>query len=220
MSKIKHLLFDCDGVLVDTEYIAAIKMTHALQGLGVDFSVEYYLQNLSGTTFSSIVHRYNKNSLSEDEVHRFINRVEDEVAAEVKLIDGVNELLGNLPYAKSVVSNSSTCTVENVLKVTGITDHFSPKIFSSELVSQPKPAPDIYRLAIKSLGYDAAEIVVIEDSISGAKAALAAGLKVIGFTGGSHILPGHDQKLLALGVTQVASSMVELGAILAIVTQE
>ena len=213
MSKIKHLLFDCDGVLVDTEYIAAIKMTQALNNLGVDISVDYYLQNLSGTTFSSIVHRYFKNSLSSSEVLRIINKVEDEVAAEVELIDGVNELLTSLPMSKSVVSNSSIRTVEHALTVTGIRKHFLPKIFSSELVKEPKPAPDIYRLAIDSLGYSASEIMVVEDSLSGAKAAISAGLTVVGFVGASHIQSGHRQKLMDLGVSQLAERMIDLRTI-------
>jgi HAD superfamily hydrolase (TIGR01509 family) len=215
MSEVKHLLFDCDGVLVDTEFTAAIKMTQALNNLSVDLSVDYYLQNLSGTTFSSIVHRYLNNSLSEFEVLQIINKVEDEVAAEVKLIDGVADLLVGLPVSKSVVSNSSVRTVERALETTGIKRYFSSKIFSSELVKQPKPAPDIYLLAINSLGYSASEIIVVEDSISGAKAALTAGLRVIGFVGASHIQPGHGQRLLDLGVSQIAESMIELQTILA-----
>jgi len=215
MSKVEHLLFDCDGVLVDTEFTAAIKMTQTLNNLGVDLSVDYYLQNLSGTTFSSIVHRYFNNSLPEFEVLQIIHKVEDEVAAEVKLIEGVTDLLIGLPMSKSVVSNSSVRTVEHALDTTGIKRYFSSKIFSSELVKQPKPAPDIYQLAINSLGYKAAEIIVVEDSISGAKAALSAGLRVIGFVGASHIQPGHGQRLLDLGVSQIAGSMIELQIILA-----
>ena len=214
MNKIKHLLFDCDGVLVDTEYTAAIKMTQALNNLGKSVSVEYFLQNLSGTTFSSIVHYYFNNSLSPSEVLALINRVEDEVAAEVKLIDGVNDLLNSLPLSKSVVSNSSMRTVIHALDVTGIKNHFASKIFSAEFVAQPKPAPDIYLQAIDSLGLSTSEILVVEDSTSGVKAAIAAGLEVIGFIGASHILPGHGDSLLDLGAKHTAASMAELGVIL------
>ena len=213
MNKIRHLLFDCDGVLVDTEYTAAIKMTQALNNLGINISVEYYLQNHSGTTFSSIVQQYFNNTLSQSEVLKIINKVEDEVAAEVKLIDGVSELLISLKVNKSVVSNSSVRTVEHALDVTGIKRYFSTKIFSSEHVSHPKPAADIYMLAISTLGYEKSEIMVVEDSISGAKAALSAGLEVIGFMGGSHIQPGHRQFLMDLGVSKIAINMSELGKI-------
>jgi HAD superfamily hydrolase (TIGR01509 family) len=214
MNKIKHLLFDCDGVLVDTEYTAAIKMTKALNNLGADVSVNYYLQNFSGSTFSSVVQHYFENSFSYSEVLEIINRVEDEVTAEVKLISGVEELLISLPINKSVVSNSSVRTVEQALSITGISSHFSSKIFSSELVKRPKPEPDIYQSAITSLGFNVEEIIVIEDSINGARAALSAGLTVIGFIGGSHILPGHGQQLIDIGVTEIAKSMEELGEII------
>ena len=213
MSKVKHLLFDCDGVLVDTEYVAAIKMTQALRNLDVDISVDYYLKNLSGTTFSSIVYHY-FNNLTEVEVFKIIDKVEAQVAAEVKLIDGVDLMLSNLSIRKSVVSNSSLKTVRHALQVVGIAHYFSSKIYSSELVSQPKPAPDIYQYACESIGCMPSEILVVEDSISGTKAALAAGLRVIGFVGASHILPGHDQQLLELGVHSIASSPKEIESII------
>ena len=214
MNEIKHLLFDCDGVLVDTEYTAAIKMTQALNNLGADVSVKYYLQNFSGSTFSNVFQSYFENSFSHSEVLEIINRVEDEVTAEVRLIEGVEELLISLPINKSVVSNSSVRTVEQALNVTGISSHFSSKIFSSELVKHPKPAPDIYQSAINSLGFNVEEIIVIEDSIYGARAALSAGLTVIGFIGGSHILPGHGQQLMDIGVSEIAESMKKLGEII------
>jgi len=219
MSKIRHLLFDCDGVLVDTEYVAAVKMTRALQNLDVDISVDYYLKNFSGTTFSSIVRHY-FSDLSEEEVFKIVDGVEDQVAAETKLIEGVDKMLDKLYIDKSVVSNSSLKTVKNALKVVGIADYFSAKVYSSELVAHPKPAPDIYLYACKSIGVEPSEILVIEDSISGAKAALAAGLQVIGFVGGSHILPGHDQKLLALGVDAITNNTQELQSIIQTLIKE
>jgi HAD superfamily hydrolase (TIGR01509 family) len=214
MSKITHLLFDCDGVLVDTEYLAAVKMTRALQHLGIDISCTYYLQNLSGTTFSSIVYHYLGDALSGAEVLTLVNRVEAEVAAEVRPVAGVKELLAGLPQHKSVVSNSAVSTVKHALKVAGIDQYFSVDIFSSELVSKPKPAPDVYQLAINTLACEPAAVIVVEDSLSGVKAAMSAGLHVIGFAGASHILPGHQQKLFDLGVKNVANNMQELGTLL------
>ena len=215
MSNLKHLLFDCDGVLVDTEFVAAVKMTKALNDLGVDLSVDYYLRELSGGTFSSIVHRYLNNSLTDSEVLILVNRVENQVAKEVKIVDGVSELLIHLTVPKSVVSNSSIRIVRHSLDTTGIASQFSKEIFSSELVARPKPSPDIYQLAIDNLDYKTSEILVIEDSLSGVEAARLAGLAVIGFTGASHILPGHEEKLLSLGAAHVASSMEEVGFIIA-----
>ena len=210
MSSINHLLFDCDGVLVDTEYVAAIKMTAALQNLGADITVDYYLQHLSGSTFSSIVQRYLPGALTEAEALNLINDVEDQVSAEVKPISGVTAMLAALSPAKSVVSNSSARTVKHALKATGIDGFFGQHIFSSEYVARPKPAPDVYLQAMATLALPASEILVVEDSLSGARAALAAGLRVVGFTGASHILPGHEKQLRELGVRAVARNMPEL----------
>jgi len=209
VSSVKHIIFDCDGVLVDTEYVAAIHMTRALNELGVNITVDYYLQNFSGSTFSSIINKYFNKSETQFETSKIISEVEDKVAAEVKLIAGVRVLLENIEQAKSVVSNSSLKTVEDALSATGIRAHFG-SIYSSEFVNKPKPAADVYLFALKSLGLKASDVLVIEDSISGVKATLSAGLTVIGFTGGSHILPGHQQKLLDLGVLKVCGSMIDL----------
>jgi len=220
MSRIKHLLFDCDGVLVDTEYTAAVKMSEALQKLGIDISVDYYLKTFSGTTFSSIVKNYFANTINESEVIALVNKVEEQVTAEVKLIHGVEPMLASIDVAKSVVSNSSMRTVTQVITATSIQRYFAAEIFSSELVDDPKPAPDVYNLAIDTLGYATTELLVVEDSLSGATAALAAGLEVIGFVGGSHILPGHGQQLLNLGVKQLADNMADLASILKLKLKE
>ena len=210
MGKIKHVLFDCDGVLVDTEYIAAHKMTEMMASLGASIDVDYYLKNLSGSTFSAIMTTYFGEKYSQEETLAIINRVEDQVAAEVKLIDGMNTVLKEVAFPKSVVSNSSVKTVQHALAKGGITSHFSNRIYSSEHVAQPKPAPDLYLFAINSLGLHPDEIIVVEDSITGATAAMSAKLHVLGFTGGSHILPDHNQRLSSIGVKNIANNSQEL----------
>lgn len=217
---IKHILFDCDGVLVDTEITAANVMVEAMKKKGADISVQYYLENLSGSTFSVILNTYFGSSFKGSEKTKFINKLEQRIVNDVKAIDGVTEMLNSILLPKSIVSNSEIWQVKKEIEKTNISHFFTGHIFSSELVANPKPAPDVYNLAKGDLGLTNNEVLVVEDSITGAKAALAAGLKVIGFSGASHILPGHDQKLLALGVTQVASSMSELGIAIKALTEE
>lgn len=217
---IKHILFDCDGVLVDTEITAANVMVEAMKEKGADISVKYYLQNLSGSTFSVILNTYFGSSFKGSEKTKFINKLEQRIVNDVKAIDGVAEMLNSILLPKSIVSNSEIWQVKKEIEKTNISHFFTGHIFSSELVANPKPAPDVYNLAKGNLGLTNNEVLVVEDSITGTKAALAAGLKVIGFSGASHILPGHDQKLLDLGVTQVASSMSELGIAIKALTEE
>lgn len=211
---IKHILFDCDGVLVDTEITAAQVMVEAMQKKGADISVDYYLQNLSGSTFSVILQTYFGNSFNGKEKKEFIHILEQKIVENVEAISGVTEMLESIALPKSIVSNSEIWQVKQEIERTHIDHFFTGHIFSSELVANPKPAPDVYNLAIQELSLNKEEILVVEDSLTGAKAVLAARLKVIGFSGASHILAGHNEKLLKLGVSEVASTMEELKQIL------
>ncbi len=211
---IKHILFDCDGVLVDTEFTAGQVMVEAMKKRGITIELEYFLHHFSGTTFSAILDVYLGNSLQGNEKDDFINKLEQKVVANVDTIQGVKEMLQSITIPMSIVSNSAIWQVKEEIEQTKIDHYFTGHIFSSELVENPKPAPDVYNLAVEKLGLEKTEVLVIEDSITGATAALAAGLQVIGFAGASHILPGHKKNLLKLGVFQVADTMEELGEII------
>ncbi|MCF6351726.1 MAG: HAD-IA family hydrolase [Cyclobacteriaceae bacterium] len=210
---IKHILFDCDGVLVDTEYTAAQVMVKALQQLGTEISANYFMQHYSGATFSAILAIYAPSIIGDERIH-FIHTLELEIVKKVKTVEGTNQMLASIKLPKSIVSNSEIWQVKEEIEQTKIDHFFTGHIFSSELVQNPKPAPDVYLLAVKELGVKKNELLVIEDSITGATAALAAGLQVIGFAGASHILEGHKEKLLKLGVTQVANNMKALSLII------
>ncbi len=210
---IKHILFDCDGVLVDTEITAAQVMVEAMTKRGADIEFEYYLHNLSGSTFSAILNTYFGTSLQGEEKDEFIDKLEQQIVAKVEAIKGVEAMLQSINIPMSIVSNSAIWQVKEEIEQTNIDHYFTGHIFSSESVANPKPAPDVYNLAVKELGLTNIELIVVEDSLTGAKAALAANLQVIGFAGASHILPGHAEKMLELGVLEVASTMDELGRI-------
>lgn len=144
--------------------------------------------------------------MSLEDKMRVMNKVEDEVAESVKAVEGMPGLLDNLGIDKSVVSNSSIATVSHALATNNLTHHFNNRIFSSEQVPSAKPAPDLYLFAVASLQLAPEEILVVEDSRTGVQAAVYAGLKVVGFTGASHILPGHSEKLIEMGALDTASS--------------
>ncbi len=211
---IKHILFDCDGVLVDTEITAANVMVKALQQLGTDISINYFMQHYSGATFSAILDIYLPTIIGNERI-QFIHTLEQEIVKKVSVIKGTSKMLASIKLPKSIVSNSEIWQVKEEVEKTGIDHYFTGHIFSSELVENPKPAPDVYNLAVKKLGLKKTEVLVVEDSITGATAALAARLKVIGFAGASHILPGHSQKMLEIGVFKVAGNMKELEEIIA-----
>ncbi|MCB0494888.1 MAG: HAD family phosphatase [Cyclobacteriaceae bacterium] len=211
---IKHILFDCDGVLVDTEITAAEVMVESLNELGVEITLDYYLNNLSGSTFTTILDTYLGNSFNGDERKQFLDEAENKTVKKVEAIRGVENVLRQLTLPKSIVSNSHIWHVEHVISRTGIDHFFTGHVFSSELVGRPKPFPDVYNLATAKLELLPDELIAIEDSSTGVQAAVAAQIPVIGFTGASHILPGHEQKLKDSGAIEIANTMDELMEVL------
>ena len=121
----------------------------------------------------------------------------------------VESLPPDLPRA--VASSSSSRWIETHLRHLGLLHHFEGRIFSgSEHVARGKPAPDLYLHAAAALGVPIERIVIVEDSPVGVQGALASGAEVIGLAAGTHCLPGHAERLRALGVTRIATSFDEV----------
>lgn len=210
----KQLIFDCDGVLVDSEIIAAEVMVNLLNQFRIPITISYYLGNCTGRTFTGIRDSLSAKfrvALPEDFVQRVTEKMELAKQETLKSIDGIAELLENLRgIPKAVVSNSDRYQIDDALTKVNIAHHFDEFVFSSEEVQYPKPSPDIYLYAADRLGIDPHNCLVIEDSISGAKAALSAGMEVIGFLAGSHIIDGHEDRLTNIGVERSVFTAKEL----------
>ncbi len=210
---IKKVIFDCDGVLVDSEIVAAEVVTRELSALGMDIEVNHYLANYSGKTFRDIL------VLLDIElpypIAEFIAKAEQLVYEHIRPIEGIHDVLNGIALEKAVVSNSYLEQVRKSIESIGIADHFGNRCFSASMVEKPKPSPMVYQLAAKTLGVHPEECLVIEDSKSGVTAASNANMNVIGFCGGSHILDGHDEELTILGAKKVAMNTTELSSIIA-----
>ena len=202
----KHIIFDCDGVLIDTEIVAAEVTVNWLQSENVDISVAEFILHYTGKTFTNIINGLKANGrLSESiETEAIVPLLDDQIKAQVRPVLGVKKMLDRLHFPKSVVSNSATHYVKEALEKIDVAHHFLPRVFSAEMVAYAKPSPLVYQLAIETIGIPKEEIIVVEDSLTGAQAALAAGLTTIGFLGGSHIQAGHGEKLMELGVSELA----------------
>ncbi|WP_244613068.1 HAD family hydrolase [Modicisalibacter radicis] len=211
------LIFDCDGVLVDSEAIAEAVLSERLAAWLPDLHADDELRRALGMTTEAILDHLAERSghaLPADALARIDAAIETRLAAELEAMVGVAAALDALDLPLAIVSNSSRRRVVASLANTGLDARLGDvPLFTAEQVVRPKPAPDVYLLAAKSLGVAPGACLVVEDSVSGASAARAAGMTVIGFTGASHIEPGHDDRLREAGVWQVLENMAELGTL-------
>ncbi|MFC6839274.1 HAD-IA family hydrolase [Xanthomonas theicola] len=207
------LISDCDGVLVDSEVLADRVMLDALGAYVPRAALEAFLAGSFGQIAQEIVERVQRHFAVRlppglfDEIR---TRSEALIAAEVQPIAGVREALLAIPLPLAVASNSLRHSVVASVARAGLAERVGGHIFSADMVARPKPAPDVYLLAARTLGAAAARCLVIEDSATGASAALAAGMTVIGFTGAAHIPSGHAETLRQLGVAAVIGHMRQL----------
>ncbi|KLD74301.1 HAD-IA family hydrolase [Xanthomonas hyacinthi] len=207
------LISDCDGVLVDSEVLADRVMLEALGAYVPRAALEAFLAGSFGQTAHEIVERVQRHfavRLPPGLFDQIRQRSEALIAAEVQPIEGVREALLALPLPLAVASNSQRHSVVASVARAGLAERVGGNIFSADMVARPKPAPDVYLLAAHTLGAAPSRCLVIEDSATGASAALAAGMTVIGFTGAAHIPSGHAETLRQLGVSAVMEQMRQL----------
>lgn len=213
---IKHILFDCDGVLIDTEIVAAEVVTHWLNSEGVDIDIETFIADYTGKTFSDILEILKLKMLlaSNIDTREAVMFMDEEIRKNMRPITGVYEMLEQVPVTSSMVSNSA---VDYVLEAIGLlkADHiFERRVFSAEMVRKGKPDPAVYLLALEKLGLNKEEVMVVEDSVAGVTASTAAGLNTIGFLGGTHVRNGHGERLKALGAAELVHNHQELSTYL------
>lgn len=198
---IKHILFDCDGVLIDTEIVAAEVVTKWLNSEGVDIDIETFISDYTGKTFSDILEILKANRLLAEQVEtkEAVNFMDEEIRRNMRPIHGVDQMLSNVPLSSSMVSNSAEDYVLEAIGLLNASHVFEKRVFSAEMVAKGKPNPAVYLLALEKLQLSTEEVIVVEDSVAGVTASVAAGLKTIGFLGGSHVRDGHGSKLMNLG---------------------
>ena len=210
--KIKLVLFDCDGVLVDSEIISNREAAKLKTEMGLPTTTEENIRQFCGLGPTSPEMVELRKKLPPEYPGILKARQAAAYQAELKAISGVRELIQGLKIPFAVVSSSQTEKIELMLRLTGLYNYFEGKIFSGQMVARTKPFPDIYLHAAKNLNTEPADCLAIEDSVPGAQSALSAGMQVVGFTGGQHILPEHEQNLRDVGVNEVFSRMSEIQA--------
>lgn len=210
------LISDCDGVLIDSEVVAFDVLMRETQKIFPNVDVAAYLDNTFGQKMEHLVQHLAQKAGAAipDGFLQHLRTVTDADIERLSQPVADVDVLVNSPLLKAVVSNSAMPRILSALNKVGLSQRADVQIFSAEQVQNPKPAPDLYRLAAQTLGVMPQTCVVIEDSESGVQSALAAGMTVIGFVGGLHIPAGHADKLRALGVCAVLERLRDLPALL------
>ncbi|MDR3428647.1 HAD family phosphatase [Silvimonas sp.] len=215
---LKHLICDCDGVLLDSESVALAAILDGLSDRADRAQLDAFLRPRLGMTLSHIADDLAQEMglvLSRAETLHLESVVEARCIAEAQSIRGVRDALVAVGLPLAVASNSSQSRVEAGLKNAGLWSLFADQVYTPGRGLRPKPAPDLYRAACAGLGADPASSLVLEDSVAGVTAARAAGLVVLGFVGARHGEPAAAQRLRDAGASDVFDDMTTLPARLA-----
>jgi HAD superfamily hydrolase (TIGR01509 family) len=206
--EISAVIFDCDGVLVDSEVLAIRGERAALAGLGLEYSPEVYVRRFVGLHDAAFFE-----ALAADYVAR-LSAPPPEDFEELVLAGRRREMAALAPVAGAaealerakravgsiaVASSSRAHFLESKLKRMGLWEKAAPHVYSADLVAHGKPAPDIFLYAAERIGVEPRACLVVEDSENGVRAGAAAGMIVCGFTGGGHCFDGHGARLMAAG---------------------
>lgn len=212
MKTLKLVIFDCDGVLVDSEPITNRIFLDILQGYGLAIPHDEFVAKYVGSGMSvvkTLLLQHHQFTLPDDFLPAFNALSLKALERDLKAVKHVEQAIDALTVPFCLASNSSPEKVRLMLKKTRLFDRFENKIFTSSLVAAPKPAPDIYLHAAKANGVPPANVLVIEDTHIGVTAAVAAGMNVFGYTG---TFPA--EKLINAGASHTFSNMQDLTALI------
>lgn len=218
--KFEAIIFDCDGVLVDSEILgledsAAYLRSHGLQWTGAD--LVRLFTGLRDDVFRSRLADSYRGANDRDPPADFFEGLTEERRKrrdDLREVAGAGEMLRGLKGQKAVASSSRRVVLDAKLKRVGLFDLVAPHIYSGDDVADGKPAPDLFLYAAARLECRPHDCLVVEDSVNGVRAGLAAGMAVCGFTGGGHCFDGHSERLREAGAAFSAASFSELRAAL------
>jgi HAD superfamily hydrolase (TIGR01509 family) len=214
------IIFDFDGVLLESEYELNKLLAELLTNMGHPHSVGEAIEHftgLAGNDFIKTVENRIGRTLPADFHDRMSAEGKRALAEGIQPIAGAIDFVLSLPapLPRAIASSSSTKWIRTHLAHLGLEDLFEPHIYSGrEHVERGKPAPDLYLHAADQLGVEIARTVILEDSKVGATGALASGARVIGLAAGSHCLDGHADMLRGVGLAEIAHSFGEVARLL------
>jgi HAD superfamily hydrolase (TIGR01509 family) len=206
------IIFDCDGVLVDSEVLSCRCLSETLAAYGIDLGVDQALDLFLGRSVTAVLQHYQAlgRAIPEQFAAELRAGVRAAFVSSLCPIEGVKSVLESLRVPHCVASSSDADRVSFSLALTGLAAHFDTRLYTSQMVPRGKPAPDLFLYAAERMQVDPRGTLVIEDSVSGVKAGKAAGMTVWGFIGGSHYrLRDGKAILLEAGADRVFGRMTD-----------
>jgi len=224
MTKPEFVMFDCDGVLVDSEYLAAQINAELLTAAGYPIAAEDLSERYAGFIFTDVLKDIEREAalplsarILDKSATLFLERVKTDLVA----TDGIRKAVEALTLPYCLCSNSESQTIKTMLTTVGLYTLFEGRIFSAPEVGSKrgKPAPDVFLYAAEQNKVDPARVIVVEDSVPGVTAAKAAGMRVIGYTGARHSYAGHADTLTDAGAETVIARHTDLAATIAAMSE-
>ena len=207
------IIFDCDGVLVDSEVISCRAHAETLTRHGYPITAEQVLERFLGVSdreARQTIETELGRKLPGDFESQMKQAALQRYADDLRTIPYVGEAIAAIGLPKCVASSGTPEKIRHGLTCAGLYDLLAPNIFSASQVERGKPAPDLFLFAAAQMQASPARCLVIEDSIPGITGALAAGMTVLGFHGGSHCRPGYADTLHAAGAIKTFDDMRQL----------
>ena len=188
------VIFDCDGVLIDSEIISAQMLVAELARLGVAIDLDYVARHFLGRSYPTVMQQIREEfglNLPEAFEEQYRNRLLAAFERDLTIMPGVAEVVAGLAVPYCIATSSSPRRARRSLEIVAFPGLEETPLFTASMVEHGKPAPDLFLLAAKKMGVKPRDCLVIEDSLNGIRAAHAAGMEVLRFTGGTH-LQGRD----------------------------
>lgn len=207
------VIFDCDGVLIDSERVFNRILTAHLRGLGIDITIEYLFEHFVGHSWDHCIGKITGllgRTPPGDLKHAVWTEANAAFRDELVAIPGITAALDRISHPICVASNSGPEELRVNLGKVGLLPRFGDRLFSAKQVARSKPAPDVYLFAASTLGVSPSKCLVIEDSPAGVAAGLAAGMKVLGFCANT---PAH--RLREAGAFPLFDDMRDLPGLIA-----
>ena len=208
------LIFDCDGVLVDSEMIASRVLAAHLSSHGYPVTAKQCRERFTGKWMTDVVGMVRDAGvdLPEDFIQTLKDKDKEAFTRELKPMPGVLDMVRSLSHDRCVASSGPIVKMETTLGISGLLPFFKPHLFSAAMVRRGKPEPDLFLYAANAMDRAPGDCLVIEDSTAGVTAARRAGMRVLGFAGGSHAreVAGYGKTLMAAGAETVFDDMMRL----------